>query len=243
MGVPIYEERFKVRHYHVDSNGHLKPSFLFMILQETAGEHHTAVQDSLLKLYHQGYGWVLLQAIYEFESLPRYGQHLLIRTWISEIGTIKAKREYEIILNEEKIIGKAQKLWAFIDVHSKRPTALPDSIREKWDVVPKTLFEKVPRPQMLKEYEQSAKICTRKSDLDINGHVNNLRYLEWLNESMPEEFSDKGIIKLNARFLKESVYPEILIAKSKIIGQNKVLFSIEKEQNGESCFVAEVNFE
>ena len=48
-----------------------------------------------------------------------------------------------------------------------------------------------------------------KSDVDSNKHVNNIKYLHWLIESLPEDILDNYILKrINARFFSEGKFGE-----------------------------------
>ncbi len=245
VDIPYFEETFKIRHYDVDTNGFMRAYAIFRILQETAGEHHTFVNDNLLKLYNSCQGWFLLQAVMEFERLPRYGDVITVRTWLSEIGNIKAQREYLLLDQLGNVIGKAEKFWAFFDIKRRRPIQIPDEIRLKWPMYEQKVFDNpVIKNTPVEEPDYSALLTVRKTDLDLNGHVNNLRYIEWLWEALPADIDNYRLKFLNAKFLNETKYKEQLSINTKVTKQTPPAFihAVKNADTGKTAFIAETQF-
>ncbi len=237
-----FEEEFKLRLYDTDMSGNVLPHEFFRILQETAGEHHTFVNDNLLKLYARGMSWFLLQAKFEFDRTPQYGERLTVRTWLSQIRSIKAKREYYILDQKGNIIGRAAKLWAFFNLQTKRPIAVPPEIQEKWPVYDEqaVTLDKVSAPGDY--FPGQAKITVRKSDLDINRHVNNLRYIQWLEEVLPADLENKPVLCLNAKFMAESSQGDELLIQRTDVSDGKFFYQIENQTTGKTAFSAIVKY-
>ncbi len=88
-------------------------------------------------------------------------------------------------------------------------------------------------------HEKSAKKFTvRKSDLDINNHVNNIRYIEWILEVLP---ADQPVRKLDIAFRAECGYDDVIISKylQTDTGNQHV---IERESDGRVLAVAKTSY-
>ena len=75
-------------------------------------------------------------------------------------------------------------------------------------------FKKLPKLSKI-DFEKQFKV--RRSDLDINQHVNNVNYIEWAVESVPEEiYNQKTLTGLEINFRAESKYGDRVIAQSNV---------------------------
>ncbi len=236
-------EDFKLRIYDTDSDGNILPEILFKILQEAGVEQHYYVNGSLLETYLHGYSWVLVQAQIELYRVPRYRDNLKIKTWISLIRSIKAIREYEIYDNEGNLIGAANKLWAFFNLESKRPAALPQEVKDKWPVVDKKALKLENLSHIkLENADAESDIAVRRSDLDINEHVNNIQYIKWIREVLPDEFEHKGLKSLKARFVAEAKYRDRLRIRRTAVDDSSFVYEVYNLTREKSCFIARAEF-
>ena len=82
----------------------------------------------------------------------------------------------------------------------------------------------------------------RYLDIDLNMHVSNIKYVEWILETVPVDIVlNYKMKKIKIKFEKEITYGHNVIIKSKIIkGEDevKVLHKVENEE-GESITLAE----
>ncbi len=238
--------KYKIKLYDVNVNKNLTPTSLFRTLQETAGEHHFAAQNSsLLDSYLQGFSWILVQAKFKFLEIPKYQQTIIIRTWLSEIRSIKAIREYEIYDETGKLLGFAKKSWAFFDVHKLRPAPMPKGVYDNWPTNPKTNIEF--NKNLLADnfnIAYSTQIKVRKSDLDYNQHVNNIYYVQWMREIIPEELNNNAVVEMESKFLAESKFGDTLnIYRSDIYEDGTFDYEIFNESSNKKCFRAKVKIE
>lgn len=76
--------------------------------------------------------------------------------------------------------------WTVLNLTTRRLTALPEELAAVYPVntIPCIPFPSRTIPR-LREGIGSADVLVRRDDLDINGHVNNSKYLGWLLECLP----------------------------------------------------------
>lgn len=194
--------------------GEASPATILTLLEETAADHCLSIGHGLYDLEKQHIGWVLLSGVIQMERYPLYKERITIRTWLSQYSLIKGFRENIIFDAEEKIIGRAKGLWLFFDINKRRPVPIFESIHTKWkhnaavcidfDISKKLLPVTITDPCI--EFK------VRKSDMDANNHVNNISYLHWLMESVPQEILDHYYLhQIDGRFISEVHFSDIIL--------------------------------
>ena len=187
--------------------GEASSTAILTLLEETAADHCYSINHSLFDLEKQNIGWVLVSGIMEMDYYPGYKEKIVIRTWLSKYSTIKGFRE-NIIFNEQgRIIGRAKGLWVFFDIDRRRPIQIPDDIKDKWlyineECINHDITKKI---DIIDSSDHIKKFKINRFDVDTNLHVNNIRYLQWLIESIPEDIIDNFYLhSIDGRFIAEA---------------------------------------
>ena len=73
--------------------------------------------------------------------------------------------------------------------------------------------------------------------MDSYDHVNNIRYLYWLMESMPEEIANNYYLhSIDGRFMAEAQYGDTLISfTERDIADNSFIHTIKTQSNNKVC--------
>jgi len=209
----MFEKQYKLRYFEMNQYGEASPITILTLLEEAAVDHCLSINYGLYDLLKQNIGWVLLGGYMQMERYPFYKEKITIRTWLSRYSTIRAIRE-NIIFNEQgDIIGKAKGLWLFFDIERRKPVRIFDDIKKKWRCFPeesiKIDISKKIEPINFAKY--SNKFRVHRFDIDSNKHVNNIRYLQWLIESIPDETIDNYFLHIiDGRFIAEAQYGHII---------------------------------
>src|SRR5690606_4029373 len=187
-----FDKQFELRYFEMNELGFASPTTMLTLLEETAAEHCHSIDHNLYQLAEQNVGWVLISGVMQMERYPRYKEKITIRTWLSSYTTIKGYRENIVYDEQNNIIGRARGLWIFFDINRRRPTQIFDDIIEKWSFcdaksINYNIAKKI-EPIELPEFELKFKI--NKYDTDMIKHVNNIRYLQWAIESIPDDIVD-----------------------------------------------------
>jgi acyl-ACP thioesterase len=205
----MFEKQFDLRYFEMDQYGGASPTTILTLLEEAAADHCLSMKQSLFDLFNQNIGWVLLSGYMQMERYPLYKEKITIRTWISKYTSIKGIRENIIYDEQGSIIGRAKGLWLFFDIKRRMPVRIFDDIKEKWSCFP----EESIRYDINKKIEaiDSAKykkcFLVHRYDMDSNKHVNNLRYLQWLIETIPNEIMDNFYMhSIDGRFVGEAQF-------------------------------------
>ncbi|HPF49947.1 MAG TPA: thioesterase [Draconibacterium sp.] len=213
-----YDKQFELRYFEMNESGVVSPTTILTLLEETAADHCYSINHSLYQLGKQNIGWVLISGFMEMKRYPKYKEKITIRTWLSNFTTIKGFRENIVYDESRNIIGRAKGLWIFFDIGRRRPTEIFNDIKEKWSVCNKesvgyNLSQKIHAIE-ISDYEIKFKV--NRYDTDMIKHVNNIRYLQWVVESIPEEIVDNYYLySIDGRFIAEAHLGQTIVSLTK----------------------------
>ena len=156
--------------------------------------------------------WVLSRMAIEFDHLPRLYDDYKIRTWIVDAGRIVSPRNFVVMDGEGTLFGRITSQWCLINLATRRPCDLTPVLESRRQYV---FDEPAPceAPKKLGAVEPESEVEHKivYSDIDLNNHVNTLRYIEMMVDALPIEiFSESHALRLDIHFIKESRYGQTL---------------------------------
>ncbi len=213
-----FDKQFELRYFEMNELGVASPTTILTLLEETAAEHCYSINHSLYQLAERNIGWVLVSGVLQMERYPHYKDKITIRTWLSKYSTIKGFRENIIYDEQNNIIGRARGLWVFFDIKRRRPVQILNDIINKWSFWNEKSMDydisKTIKPIENSDYE--LKFNVHKYDTDMIKHVNNIRYLQWAIESVPDNIIDNYYLhSIDGRFIAEANYGQTIISMTK----------------------------
>lgn len=205
-----YERSFVLTARDVDPRNCVRADAIASVLQESAAHHADTWGMSVPDLNPQGRTWVLARLAAEFSGRrPGWKEELRVETWSRGFRGHVATRDY-IVHGPDGVAARATSVWFIIDLATRRPVRLTEYLgREEAEPERSAGIEEASRIDAIAAPFRAVPLAVRASDLDLNGHVNNSRYIEWLYESVPPEIlSTRRISRLDINFLSETRYPE-----------------------------------
>lgn len=183
-----HQETFEVLFYHLDRKGRLSVRSLMNFMQATANMHGKVLGTSLDDLSEESYTWVFSRFHIHIVQYPVHYDKLVIRTWRSDSKKCFAFREFEVFDSAEKQVAAATVSAVLIDKKTRKPTDIPDRIKSQFAPgLGRALQDNFQPMKMLEELSDNKSFHVRLSDIDMNNHVNNTSYLDWIIESLPED--------------------------------------------------------
>lgn len=172
-------------------------------MAETSSWHSDSLGVGHKLLNSKGYGWMLNRWEAEFIEYPEAKDTVVIETWTSSFDRFYATREFVMKNSVGKLFAKASTQWIFLDMNKKRPIRIPSDIQERYSFVKENNFEGFTQLKSFVPGEGET-FSVRRSDIDNNRHVNNIRYIEWMQEKVPQDILDnKMIVRLAVNYKKE----------------------------------------
>ena len=206
--------KFVAEPFHVDFMGKLTMGVLGNHLLNCAGFHAAERGFGIAEINENQYTWVLSRLAIELEDLPRQYEDFSIQTWVENVYRLFTDRNFELKNKDGKTIGYARSVWAMISMQSRKPADLltlhggniSEYICDKECPISKPGRIKVTQETPVAEYQ------TKYSDIDINGHVNSIKYIEHILDLFPmETFKDKQIKRFEMAYVAESYYGDTLL--------------------------------
>jgi acyl-ACP thioesterase len=166
--------------------------------------------------------WVLSRMAVELYRIPSRHEQVAIYTWVSEYGRLVTTRNMVLEDESGKRIGAAVTQWAMIDLATRRPLDLSVLADKNTSFVDREPPIERPRKIGAIEGGREQSRAVVYSDIDFNGHVNSMKYLEWMLDRVPVELLE-GV--RSARF-------DINYVHEAKLGQILSILSSETEPRG-----------
>lgn len=237
---PEWTAEFEICSYDVDTNCTARLAVFCKFMQEAAYLHAEHFELGHTHLAPKNMAWVLARMRLEIKRLPKWGEKVHLRTWPSGRDRLFYYRDFEFTDHDGKIILLASTAWFVID-YEKRERITPGWwTTSDYPIGSKVFESKLARLKSC-GCEDGASMAVNYGDLDQNGHVSNIRYVEWIMNNLPLEFHQSHTIQsLEVNFLSEAVYghevsicqqQDGLIINHGIMAEGEDLFRAQTEWN------------
>lgn len=175
-----YCESFRICAAQTDVNARLKPSALLELMQEMAGAHAEIIGVGRKLLLDQNLIWVLTRVEVQMARYPRFGETISIETFPMPNRRWFFPRYFIFRDDKGNQIGCAGSLWVLLDVEARRMSRPDPIIALMPDNSDLTAPLGLPATvNVLPGDFESELRSPVYTDLDMNAHVNNTRYMDW----------------------------------------------------------------
>jgi acyl-ACP thioesterase len=187
-------------------------------MQDIASDHAVKLgfgRDDLLRNNHF---WVLSRMYAVIDEWPSWEDTIIVKTWPNGTDRLFALRNYEVRFKDGRKIASGTSSWLILDRNSKK-VQRPDSILSKYN--PELQSDLSPLRFALKldpageNSSVSQSFSVKVSDLDVNLHTNNVKYLKWASDNYDLDFVQKNAPQsAEINYLAESLYGDDIIIKT-----------------------------
>jgi medium-chain acyl-[acyl-carrier-protein] hydrolase len=154
--------------------------------------------------------WLLNAWDIRIRRAPVFMDDVHVLTQPMAMRRFLANRRYEITSGEGEPLVEADSRWVFVDMARRRPARIREEIFTKYGILEEadTLPAQDPidapeRADVMREFH------VRKSDIDVNRHVNNIRYVDWAFDALPDDIALGATLRrLRVHYRKEVHYGE-----------------------------------
>lgn len=223
---------FQIQPQDVDFQHKATLAALTNILLTTAGFNADENGFGIRDLNKNDCSWVLLRLAVEMNIFPLQYEKISIETWVEEVSRATTTRNFKIYNTNNQIIGKAVSNWAMINIIERRAQDLSGlngihqfATGEKMDM------EKPSKLHVIAgRLADTFKV--KYSHIDMNGHTNSMRYVEWVSDCIDIEiYKQKKIKRFEINFVNEILFGEEVSIFADDLGNSDFRFEIRKNES------------
>ncbi|KAL2532653.1 Palmitoyl-acyl carrier protein thioesterase [Abeliophyllum distichum] len=195
----IFRQNFGIRSYEIGADRTASVETLMNHLQETALNHVKTAGllgdgfGSTPEMCKRNLIWVVTKMQVIVDRYPTWGDVVQVDTWVAASGKNGMRRDWLVRdSNTGDILTRASSLWVMMNKETRRLAKIPDEVREEIggyfvDSLPVVDEDSRKLPKLNDDSADYVRtgLTPRWSDLDVNQHVNNVKYVGWILESVP----------------------------------------------------------
>lgn len=202
MTQEAYHIEYKVLSSDVDPHRRLRLSRLFTLLQEAAIAHTEALGFGRKKTLDRGFLWVLALQEIQVSRLPLYDEQIALESVPGETMHTLYPRYSRILNDAGNELLNVSSIWTLIG-EADRTMAAPERtgvLIHGIDVPWKPAFPRTPRSA---SDDSPGNWTVPYSMTDLNGHLNNARYLDLAEDAMPAALRARRLKRIQAEYASE----------------------------------------
>jgi len=202
----INESRIRINISEVDFNAKLKLDNIFNIMQNEALKHSEKIGVGFKSYIKKNQTWVLTWAKIKIAKYPKFEDEIQVNTWLKRTFRLYTLRDFAFYDKDGENIINASTGWLLLNLSNLRPTRLENIPNTVSFLENKNAIDELPNKILIKN---ELKIRFEKrvfySELDVNFHVNNSRYIEYILNSFPiDDFRNKEIKEITLYFISDA---------------------------------------
>lgn len=225
--------KYLIDAYLADFRGKATLPMIGGFMLQSATRHAEERGFGYNEMTDQQRAWVLSRMVIEMIEFPLNDTVFIINTWVADVNKLFTERYFSFENEKGEKLGYAKSLWASIDLTTRRPTNVQNlselvAYIDKEELCPIEGLNKIP---LLKEdYDHTGSFDVKYSDVDINKHLNSMKYIEHFIDIFDiDMFKEKEIRRFQINYIAEAHYGTHIDFLKKEI--EKDIFVIEMKTN------------
>jgi len=205
----IFKKEFTISSYDLNPKGQARLTTMANFFQEVAYHHASELGLGYDDMKSRKTMWVLSRMRIQMKRYPVWNERIKLETWPSGTERLFALRDFRVLDTKGEMIGMASTAWLILDIDTHR-LIRPKEMMEQFKLIVHDMqmfdrpLEKISVPGETRLMEVHD---VRFSDLDIVGHVNNVRYMEWcIDVATSSENAEQDIHDLEINFTHEALF-------------------------------------
>ena len=192
-----FSKDYTITCYEADANKLMRPTAMLDLMQEAAGINATTLGFGYDEMMNSNTAWVLSRINVKFINTPKWREEVNLKTWHKGMSKLFYLRDFILSDKEDNPMVLATTSWLIIDMNTRRLVRNSDlALNDTAMDAIATPADKVVIPVDV-EPELVRKHPVTWSEIDTNGHVNNVKYAAWAIDAVkPEDIKEKPLKEL-----------------------------------------------
>lgn len=190
----MLERKIYVGSNDVDSNFDLKMSSFFKMMQDIAVEHSEMLGVGHHQTIDKGVIWIINRFQVQVNEMPKYRQNVILKTYPGKTNKFIFPRHFILLDENNNVLIRASSTWLVLSKDTRRIVMSPF---ENNDLPYEVDEGELPMPGKI-EASDTYFIENRKvryNDIDLNGHLNNTKYIDYIFDLHNSSFYSKYVVK------------------------------------------------
>ncbi len=157
------------------------------MLQEASSAASDDCGYGLKDIPKKGVCWVLAAWRLQMLCRPAWRAVLTVKTWPRDMHGFQSAREF-LVYCQDTLCARGSSVWLLVNAATGRVTRITEEIRSSYGLLDETVFDTplLTRGKSLGDARETYAGIVGRRDIDTNGHMNNIRYLDYALEALPE---------------------------------------------------------
>lgn len=236
------EAYYTIRTYEIDSKKQATLPALVKLMHESAMQHVIKLGVSVWDLEPHHISWVLMRQQLSVFRLPKLGEQIKIETYPSGYERLFTYRDYKVYDATGELIAHSSSTWALMDTVKRSLARFPAFILDMLQLAPAPELC-LPRPSgqlpKMEKTDHSLDFIVRWHDLDYNDHLNNMYYLQWMLEALPDELLSHGRLRaFDIQYRAEAQWKDHARTEVQHLPNGRMLHRLVRSDDGKDLALA-----
>ena len=211
---------FSISSFDLNPKGQARLTTMANFFQEMAYHHAGKLGFGYEDMNQRQIMWVLSRMRIRINQYPVWDDLVQVETWHKGMDRIFGLRDFRVKDNNGNLLGIASSAWLILDSQTRRPVRHADDVLQQGQGDDSVFEEKLGKIQLPDKMEMITRRAVRFSDLDIVGHVNNVKYMEWcIDAAMLQNDLQGEVRQLEINFMHEALQgDEVIISGTPLSG-------------------------
>lgn len=226
----IYQYPYTIGISRTGADGLLSPANAMDLLQDCANAHTVAAGAGREVLQKEHMAWVANSWNLYFDKPCKAQETVQVATWTHQFDRVFSHRNCAITNGDGELCLRADSLWFLMDMERKFPLPMKKEQVEHYENHPR--LEMPPMVRRLKlpeELEERPAFQVPRYAIDINQHMNNVWYVRFALEYLPEGFQ---VGELKVEYTQSACYGDQVFPK--IAQQDGTIWMALCDANGKA---------
>lgn len=236
------EAYYTIRTYEIDSRKQATIPALVKLMHETAMQNVLRLGVSVWDLEPHHISWVLMRKQLFIHRMPQLGEQVKVVTYPTGFERLFTFRDYKVYDKTGELIASSGSTWVLMDTVQRNLARIPDFILEfrKFSPAPELCL---PRPSgqlpKMTEVHHHLDFTVHWHDLDFNDHLNNMYYLQWMLEAMPDRLLTNGrMSELDIQYRAEAQWKDLVRSEIQYLSAGQFLHRLVRPNDGKELAFA-----
>ena len=185
---PYFTYETTVRYTDIGPDGSITQKGMLGLLQEAAALASDQAGYGLKDVPVKRVAWLLINWRLEMAERLLWPAPITVHTWPRSLDGFFSDRDFEVF-SQGRLVARATSRWALVDIDTGHTTRITPEVEGAYTLDPRAVFD-TPVTTLGRANPDAAETFTQvigRRDIDTNRHVNNLHYLDYAMEALPEE--------------------------------------------------------